>query len=90
MDTVKLEKQIRIVPLLACIAILLARQTVEDPNSLTMVWVSCGLAMIAILAFAMRIYLEKKNGTYVARRYYVLWFILLFGAATFLYQLWSI
>lgn len=87
MDTVKLEKQIRIIPLLACIAILVLRQVIEDTESMMMLWITIGLALVATLGLLGRIYLEKRNGTYVARRYYLLWFFLIFGAGMFVYNL---
>lgn len=87
MDTVKLEKQIRIIPLLAFIAILVIHQLVEDPKSMAIMWVTLGLSFVASLALGFRIHLEKKNGTYVARRYYMLWFFLTVGAGMFLYNL---
>ena len=90
MEATKLEKQIKLVPLFCCIGILALRGLVRDKSSDSMtIWVLV-LASIAVLSFMFRIYLEKKNGTFVLKRYYLLFIVLILTTAMFIYNLVTI
>ena len=90
MQTTKLEKQIRLIPLFCCIGILALRGLIRDETSdLMTIWVFI-LASIAVLSFLFRIYLEKKNGTFVLKKYYVLLFFILITTAMLIYNFLTI
>lgn len=86
MDTIKLEKQIKSIPLFCCIGILALRGLIRDKSSDSMViWVSI-FASIAVLSFLGRIYLEKKNDTFVLKKYYMLFLVIAIMAVMFIYN----
>jgi hypothetical protein len=87
MDTVRLEKQVRMIPLFCCLGYLALRGIIRDKSSdLIVIW-GLILASIAILSFLFRIYLEKRNGTFVLKRYYLMLGFILFSVAIFIYNL---
>jgi len=90
MDATKIEKQIKLIPLFCCVGVLALRGLVGDKSSGSMtIWVLV-LASIAVLSFMFRIYLEKKNGTLVLKRYYLLFVVLILTTAMFIYNLLTI
>lgn len=90
MDLIKLEKQVKLIPLFCCIGILVLRNSIKDKNGdLMTAWVSI-LISIAVLSLLFRIYLEKKNGTFVLKNYYLLLFFILLSATMFVYNLLTI
>ena len=90
MDSVKLEKQMRIVPLICFLLILFLRQLDDTADNTIKMIVSIGLGILAIVAFIFKMYLEKKNGHFVAKRYYIFYFFILISLAMFLYQMMNI
>ena len=87
MDSKKLETQIRIVPLVCVILMLVLRdKAVNSPNPIWM-YVVIALGLTAFSSFIYRIYLEKKNGTFVAKRYYLVFSLLIISTLVFVYSL---
>lgn len=89
MNTQKLEKQIRIIPLICCVLILLLRQITKSDENSVWVIISIILGSIALISFFFKIYLEKQNGTFVAKRYYIFYLFILISLTMFLTQLWQ-
>jgi Na+/alanine symporter len=87
MDSKKLETKIRIIPLVCVVSILVLRdKTVNSPNPVWM-YVVIALGLIAFSSFIYRIYLEKKNGTFVAKRYYLVFSLFIISTLVFVYSL---
>lgn len=89
MNTQKLEKQIRIVPLICFTIILIMRQLTKTSENPVWVIITIILASIALLSFFFKIYLEKQNGTFVAKRYYIFYLFILISLTMFVVQLWQ-
>ena len=91
MNTIKLEKQMRIVPLI-CIAfmLLLRDKAVNDVSNPIWLYIVIGLGILGVGSFFFRMYLEKKNGTFVAKRYYLVYFFIIISAVMFVYQLMQV
>ncbi|WP_432672805.1 hypothetical protein [Flavobacterium sp. SM2513] len=87
MDTVKLEKQMRIVPLICVVAMLLLRQFTEGDANPIWTIISIVLGLLALASFFFKMYLEKKNGTFIAKRYYVFYFFIIISMAMLVYNL---
>lgn len=89
MNTQKLEKQIRLVPLICCGLILFIRQfTFSSENPIWLI-ISIILGFVALISFLFKIYLEKQNGTFVAKRYYIFYLFILISLTMFVVQLWQ-
>ncbi len=87
MDTLKLEQQMRLVPLICVVAMLLLRQFIKgDENPIWMI-VSIILGVLALASFFFKMYLEKKNGHFIAKRYYVFYFFIIISLAMLVYNL---
>lgn len=90
MDLIKLEKQVKLIPLFCCIGILALRGSIRDKSGdLMTIWVSI-LISIIVLSLLFRIHLEKKNGTFVLKNYYLLLLFLVLSVAMFVYNLVTI
>ena len=86
MNTLKLEKQLRIVPIICFLLILLFRKFFENSETLLTIG-TIVLGIIAVGSFGFRIYLEKKNGTFVAKRYYIFYFIIVIWIVMYFYEM---
>lgn len=86
MDTVQLEKQMRIVPLICVVAMLILRQFTDNSNPIWMT-VSIILGLLALASFFFKMYLEKKNGHFIAKRYYVFYFFIVISLAMLVFNL---
>lgn len=87
MDTVKLEKQLRLVTLVCFVLILFLRKMFESTGSLLLTIGTIILGCIAVGSFLFRIYLEKQNGTFVAKKYYIFYFIVIIWVVMYLYEM---
>ncbi|WP_396179096.1 hypothetical protein [Flavobacterium sp.] len=87
MDTVKLEKQLRLVPLVCFVLILFLRKMFESTGSLLLTIGTIILGFIAVGSFLFRIYLEKQNGTFVAKKYYIFYFIIIIWMVMYFYEM---
>ena len=91
MNTIKLEKQMRIVPLICIVLMLLLRdKAVNDVSNPIWLYIVIGLGILGVGSFFFRMYLEKKNGTFVAKRYYLVYFFIIISAVMFVYQLMQV
>ncbi len=86
MDTIKLEKQMRIVPLICVVAMLMLRQFTDNSNPIWMS-VSIILGVLALGSFFFKMYLEKRNGHFIAKRYYVFYFFIVISLAMLIFNL---
>jgi hypothetical protein len=87
MDTVKLEKQMRIVPLICVVAMLLLRQFAKGDESTIWMILSVVLGVLALASFFFKMYLEKINGHFIAKRYYVFYFFIVISLTMLVYNL---
>jgi hypothetical protein len=87
MNTVKLEKQLRLVPLVCFVLILFLRKMFESTGSLLLTIGTIILGFIAVGSFLFRIYLEKQNGTFVAKKYYIFYFIIIIWMVMYFYEM---
>ena len=87
MNTIKLEKQMRIVPLICVVMMLLFRQFAKGDENPVWTIVTIVLGILALTSFFFRMYLEKKNGHFVAKRYYLFNFFIIISAVMVVYQL---
>lgn len=87
MNTVKLEKQMRIVPLICVVAMLLLRQFTKDSENPIWMIISIVLGVCALASFFFKMYLEKQNGHFVARRYFVFYFFIIISLVMLVYNL---
>lgn len=89
MDSVKLEKQLRMVPLVCLVLMLLLRnKAINDTNPVWM-YLLIAFGVLGVATFIYRIILERKNGTFVARRYYLVLFFVIISTVMFLFQMFS-
>lgn len=89
MNTVKLERQIRLIPLIFIIIMLfLKSEAIESSNPLWL-YAAVLFGVLGFSFFIFRIYLEKKNGKFVAKRYYLISFLMALAAVFFLYSLFQ-
>lgn len=87
MNTVKLEKQLRIFPLLCVVFMLLLRKKAVTQTNPIWLYIVVGLGILGVGSFFFRMYLEKKNKTFVAKRNYLIYFFIIILAIMFVYQL---
>ena len=87
MNTVKLEQQMRIVPLICVVAMLLLRQFTKDSENPIWMIISIVLGLLALASFLFKIYLKKKNGHFIAKRYYVFYFFIIISLGMLVYNL---
>ena len=87
MNTVKLEQQMRIVPLICVVAMLLLRQFTKDSENPIWMIISIVLGLLALASFFFKMYLEKKNGHFIAKRYYVFYFFIIISLGMLVYNL---
>ena len=86
MNTVKLEKQMRIVPLICVVMMLLFRQFAKGDENPVWTIVTIVLGILALISFFFKMYLEKKNGHFVAKRYYLFYFFIIISLVMFVYN----
>ena len=86
MDTIKLEKKMRIVPLICVVAMLILRQFTDNSNPIWMT-VSIILGVLALASFFFKMYLEKRNGHFIGKRYYVFYFFIVISLAMLIFNL---
>ena len=87
MDTLKLEKQMRLVPLICVVAMLLLRQFIEGEENPILMILSIVLGILALVSFFFKMYLEKVNGHFIAKRYYVFYFFIVISLTMLVYNL---
>jgi hypothetical protein len=83
MDTIKREKQLRLVPFGCLLVLLFFRQFLIDEENLI---VPIILIIAAIASMLYVIYLEKQGGRFNAKKYYLFLFFICFSFAIFLYN----
>ena len=86
MNTVKLEKQMRIVPLICVVMMLLFRQFTKGDENPVWTIVTIVLGVLALTSFFFKMYLEKRNGHFVAKRYYLFYFFIIISLVMFVYN----
>lgn len=67
--------------------LLLRGKAVNDVSNPIWLYIVIGLGILGVGSFFFRMYLEKKNGTFVAKRYYLVYFFIIISAVMFVYQL---
>lgn len=67
--------------------LLLRDKAVNDVSNPIWLYIVIGLGILGVGSFFFRMYLEKKNGTFVAKRYYLVYFFIIISAVMFVYQL---
>lgn len=90
MNTQNLEKQTRLVPLFCFMLILLGRNFFETTEPIFLTVGALVLSTIAVGSILFRIYLEKQNGTFVAKKYYIFYFFMALSTFVFLYNFFMI
>lgn len=89
MDSVKLEKQLRMVPLVCLVLMLLLRNKAINETNPVWMYLLIAFGVLGVAIFIYRIILERKNGTFVARRYYLVLFFVIISTVMFLFQMFS-
>lgn len=87
MDLVKLEKQLRIIPLICVVLMLLLREKATTDTNFVWLYIVIGLGILGVSSFFFRMYLAKKDGTSIAKRYYLVYFFIIISAVMFVTQL---
>ncbi len=86
MDTTRLEKQMRNITLICAGGLLIIRLFFKETDNPIVTYLIIALLLTIIVTFIYRLYLEKKNGTFVAKRYYLVFFFLIVSTLIFLYS----
>lgn len=86
MDNVKLEKRLRLVPFVCFIFIFFARKFIGEEYSLLAVIGTIVLALISIASFVYIGYLEKKDGRFNPKKYYLFYFFIIISIVIFLFS----
>lgn len=86
MDNLQLEKRLRIVPFVCFLLISLGRSFIGEEYSLLAMIITIVLAVISIASFIYVMHLEKKDGRFNAKKYYLFYFFILITFVIFLYS----
>ena len=86
MDNVKLEKRLRLVPFVCFLLIFLGRKFIAEENSFLAMIFTIVLAVISIASFIYVMHLEKKDGRFNAKKYYLFYFFIIISFVVFLYS----
>ena len=90
MDPVKLEKRLRLVPFACVLLIIVLRKFLGDENSFFVLIATIFLALISIVSFFYIMHLEKKDGRFNPRKYYVFYFFIIISVLIFAYKFMKI
>lgn len=90
MDTIKLEKRLRLVPFFCILLIFALRKFIAEENTVSLLVGTIFLAIVSIGSFFYIMHLEKKSGRYNPRKYYVFYFFIIISSVTFIYSMMQI
>ena len=86
MDNLQLEKRLRLVPFVCFILIFFGRKFIGEEYSLLAVIGTIILALISIASFLYIMHLEKKDGRFNPKKYYLFYFFILIAIVIFLFS----
>lgn len=86
MDNVKLEKRLRLVPFVCFLFMFFGRKFIGEENSLLALIGTIILALISIASFVYIRYLEKKDGRFNPKKYYLFYFFIIIAIVIFLFS----
>lgn len=87
MDSVKLANRLRLIPLVCLVLMLLIRNKAVNETNPIWMYVLIAFGFLGVAIFVYRMILEKKNETFVAKRYYLILFFVIISTVLFLYQM---
>jgi len=83
MDTIKLEKRLRLVPLACVLLIIVLQKLVADEDYFLELMVTIALLVVSLSSAIYITYLEKKDGRFNPKKYYLFIFFLLISVLIF-------
>ena len=86
MDNLKLEKRLRLVPFACVLLIIVLRKFIGEENSFLVLIATIFLALISIASFFYIMRLEKKDGRFNLKKYYVFYFFIIIAIVIFLFS----
>jgi heme/copper-type cytochrome/quinol oxidase subunit 4 len=86
MDTIKLEKRLRLVPLACVLLIIVLRRFIGEEYTVALLVITIFLASIATGSFFYTMHLEKKSGRYKPKKYTLFYFFIIITVAVFAYS----
>lgn len=82
----KLERNLRLVPILCVLGIIIMRRSVSKEDVVMQLIGTIVFTIVAIISYSYVIYLEKKDGRFNPKKYYVLCFFIFISTCVFLFN----
>ena len=86
MDNLKLEKRLRLVPFVCVLLIIVLRNFIGDENAFLVLIATIFLALTSIASFFYIMILEKKDGRFNPKKYYIFYFFIVISLVIFAFN----
>lgn len=82
-NSLKLEKRLRLVPFICLLLIFVLKRFISDEDSFFELMVTLALLVVSLGSFVFIIYLEKKDGRFNPKKYYLFIFFIFISVLIF-------
>jgi len=85
-NSLTLEKRLRLVPFICLLLIFVLKRFIPDEDYFLELMITIALLLVSLGSFIFIIYLEKKDGRFNLKKYYLFIFFILISAAIFAFS----